>query len=43
MHPGSESHELALEWYGEWFDPEEFELDPINRRLASISGPRPAR
>lgn len=43
MNSGSESHELAMEWYGEWFDPEEFELDPINRRLASIGGPRAAR
>ena len=34
--PDRPEHEEMLEWVGGYFDPEDFDLDPINKRLKKI-------
>jgi hypothetical protein len=36
QNPGHESHKGLLEWVGGSFDPEEFDLEAINKRLAAV-------
>lgn len=39
--PNHEEHEETLEWAGGHFDPEEFDLDAVNKALASLRVRRP--
>ena len=36
QNPGHESHEEMLEWVGGEFDPEAFDIEAINRELATL-------
>jgi hypothetical protein len=36
QHPGHESHEEMLEWVGGEFDPEAFDIEAVNKELASV-------
>jgi hypothetical protein len=41
--PGHERHEEMLDWIGGEFDPEEFDLAAVNKRLAAVKAPRSKR
>ncbi len=42
-NPKHERHAELLEWCGGDFDPQQFDVDDINRRLASLAPRKPAR
>jgi hypothetical protein len=36
QNPAHESHEEMLEWVGRGFDPEAFDIEAVNKKLATV-------